>query len=291
MIAYLIVIITLALPLFATLLLLFSQKNIRINYIIFFLTYETCYFCGGWIYISYYSKYALILLFIIFSIIYFKKNAGNKKFVFLNLSWKIFIIAVLILLNYLYLTSRGYGSKGINLNFPFKEGDYCIIAGGSNTYINFIHNTNSFSVYSYDIEKLNRYGCRSNSLFPQTLSDYEIFGKNVYSPCSGKIISVNKNIPDNIPPGVNEKEKTGNYVIIQSGNKFIMLAHFKQNTIILNQNDSILVNNFIGQAGNSGNSIEPHLHIEAHEKIDDHTYPLPILFDKEYFTYNDIIKK
>jgi murein DD-endopeptidase MepM/ murein hydrolase activator NlpD len=90
---------------------------------------------------------------------------------------------------------------------------------------------------------------------------------------------------------LNGKERAGNYVIIQNENRFIMLAHLRPNSIKINKYDSVKVNDYIGEAGNSGYSIEPHLHIEVHEQISSNTIPVSIMFDNEFYTYNDVIKR
>ena len=291
MITNILLIVTILLSAICILILVKQKHPSFINYIISFLIFIICYFCGGWIYLSLYLKYIFLIAFIITSLFYFARyQRGNKSGIF-NYTWKFFIIILLIIPEYNYFTSRIYHSESINLNFPMKDGKYNIIMGGSNKFVNFIHYNTSFSIYAYDIVKLNSLGSRANTIFPKALEDYEIYGKKIYSPCAGKIISIDKNIPDNVPNELNGKERAGNYVIIQNENRFIMLAHLRPNSIKINKYDSVKVNDYIGEAGNSGYSIEPHLHIEVHEQISSNTIPVSIMFDNEFYTYNDVIKR
>jgi hypothetical protein len=172
-----------------------------------------------------------------------------------------------------------------------KNGKYCIVVGGSNIFTNFVHYTSPFSIYAYDIVKINSFGNRANNLFPKYVEDFEIYGEKIYSPCTGKIAYLKKDITDNLPFEVNTKENSGNFVIISTGNKFITLAHLRPNTIVVHQNDSISAGDYIGEVGNTGKSIEPHLHIEVHEQKNNQSFPVSIMFDNKFYTYNDIIKR
>lgn len=92
--------------------------------------------------------------------------------------------------------------------------------------------------------------------------DYYCYGRNIYSPCDGLVIHVTDSVYDNVPGEMNPKQLTGNNVIIKSDrNEYILIAHFKMNSILVQKGDKIKLGQVIGKAGNSGNSSEPHLHL------------------------------
>ena len=55
----------------------------------------------------------------------------------------------------------------------------------------------------------------------------------------------------------------GNYVAINCGDFFVILAHLRQGSIAVATGDKVRTGAFLGQMGNSGNTSEPHLHLHA----------------------------
>ncbi len=96
------------------------------------------------------------------------------------------------------------------------------------------------------------------------LSDYYAFGKPVLSPVEGQVIALQNDLPDN-PPGKADKENNwGNYVIIYDKRGFyVMICHFKQNSIKVKIGDYVAKGGFLGLCGNSGYSPQPHIHIQV----------------------------
>lgn len=292
MFIYSISILTIILALTPIAFLFFSKKCSKINFILYTFILLFVFFCGGWIYVSIYFKFVIIILFIPGTLYYFKKSiSDNNKFTFWNYLWKIPLLILLFVFIYLYYISRIYDSESVDIAFPFRDGKYCIMQGGSNKFVNIFHNINPHSVFAYDIVKINTNGNRAKTFFPQEAVDFEVYGKKIYSPSDGIIVAMSNKVTDNIPPEVNMKEKAGNYVVIQRDSIFIMLAHLKQNSVMVKQFDSVKAGDLIGEAGNSGNSIEPHLHIEARETKNGVTVPLSIKFENRFYTYNDVINK
>lgn len=55
----------------------------------------------------------------------------------------------------------------------------------------------------------------------------------------------------------------GNHVFIDCGSFGVLLAHFRQGSLRVAIGDSVDTGDALGEAGNSGKSAEPHLHIHA----------------------------
>ncbi len=93
-------------------------------------------------------------------------------------------------------------------------------------------------------------------------NDYYVFGKNIISPCDAKVVKVITGVKDNIPGQLNPKQLTGNTIVLKTvNNEFIMLAHFKEKSILVKEGQQVKVGQLLGQCGNSGNSSEAHLHL------------------------------
>ena len=89
-----------------------------------------------------------------------------------------------------------------------------------------------------------------------------MFGEKVYSPMDGVVINVENSIPDNEPFTGNYPYNTGNTVVIQKDNCFLLLGHLKRGSISVSAGDVIKANDLLGMAGNSGWTERPHLHMQ-----------------------------
>lgn len=60
----------------------------------------------------------------------------------------------------------------------------------------------------------------------------------------------------------------GNHVIIEGEGVFIALCHLKRGSVCVRPGQLVGVGDAIGACGNSGNSTEPHLHVQAMDSVD-----------------------
>lgn len=73
----------------------------------------------------------------------------------------------------------------------------------------------------------------------------------------------------------------GNHVLIQTDSGVVVaLCHLQQGSVLVQSGQPVRAGQTIGRCGNSGNSTEPHLHVQAFDGTDpDHGRPVPITFD------------
>ena len=123
--------------------------------------------------------------------------------------------------------------------------------------------------YAYDIVK------RPHDVGSENLSDYGIYNCDVYAPVSGTVIAIENHEPDITPNTDTFTSALGNYVSIKIDNRdtYLVLAHFKQNSLLVNVGDHVEQNQLIGKVGNSGTTSEPHLHMQ-HQRNN----PLKVIF-------------
>ncbi|MCA9561976.1 MAG: hypothetical protein KC561_00740 [Myxococcales bacterium] len=95
-------------------------------------------------------------------------------------------------------------------------------------------------------------------------SDYLIWGQEVYLPTGGYIVEVQRDAPDNTP-GTYPDEAVNNMVGIRiAGAYYLYLLHFQEGSIpdeLVPGDQFYPAGTYIGRVGNSGVSLEPHLHL------------------------------
>jgi len=136
------------------------------------------------------------------------------------------------------------------------------------------------SNYAWDIGALNN-NMMSYENFGTRLTDFEVFGKSVILPMDGRVVTVVRSEVDNDPDinaaveiedhdngsEVDLEEKPHNMVEVEIGgvgSPFLLrLLHLKQDTIPLDiqVGDQLSAGTAVGEAGNSGTTYVPHLHI------------------------------
>lgn len=93
--------------------------------------------------------------------------------------------------------------------------------------------------------------------------DYLVWDDEVYLPTGGYVVEVIRDAPD-VGPGSLDLDAVNNMIGVQIyGGYYLYLLHFRQNTIP----EEIVVGavldegTYVGRVGNSGVSLEPHLHM------------------------------
>ena len=96
------------------------------------------------------------------------------------------------------------------------------------------------------------------------LEDYFCFNKPIVSPISGVIVNLYNQCADNNIGKTNVINNWGNYVIIYNSlGYYVEISHFKQNSITVHEGQTVEKGQVLGMCGNSGNSPEPHIHIQC----------------------------
>lgn len=150
-------------------------------------------------------------------------------------------------------------------SLPFK-GEWLVYWGGKNVFANY-HYAHESQRYAYDfIQSKNGFSYEGD---PSKNESYFAYGQDIYAPADGTVVTVVNDIADNEPVGVmNEKDPTGNVVIIDHGGEYSILAHLKRGSVTVNAGDKVQRGELIGQLGNSGNSSEAHLHFQISDGQD-----------------------
>ena len=225
------------------------------------------YLYGAWVYLSIYGKFAfgiIYLLVLLFSLA--RRRPIRRRHKKWRVRLNLFSGSFFLLLCILYFTGTTGKTERIALAFPLKTGKYFVLQGGKGLPANMFHYSYRGAVYAIDIVKLNKYGNRADHIFSPFLIDYEIFEDTIYSPCAGRIIDVRDNNFDNVPPRRKRGPTNLNAVVIQTDSCYVFLGHNRRHSAMVKTGDSVKLGQPLALVGNSGFSLEPHLHIQAHKR-------------------------
>jgi murein DD-endopeptidase MepM/ murein hydrolase activator NlpD len=145
--------------------------------------------------------------------------------------------------------------------------------------------------YAVDLIKLADFGLRATGWRPRDPAAYAIYGEPVLAPCAGRVLAAQDGKPDMPVPELDTSLLEGNHVFIDCDGFGVLLAHLRQGSLDVAIGDSVAAGDALGEAGNSGHSAEPHLHVHAQEIPTDGPLlsgdPLFVTFEGRFLVRND----
>jgi hypothetical protein len=252
---------------------------------------------GAWVYLSFYLKYAFDAVFLLAMVIGLMRrhHYTGKRFPGWRIGLNVSPALIFTTLSVLYFTGTRPAPEIAQLHFPFKAGQYFILQGGRGLPSNFFHGSSGHGIYAVDIVRLNNRGQRCSEVFSKRLENYFIFGDTVYSPCAGVVKRTIADNPDNTPPDRTRGPHNLNNVLIEGEQHYVFLGHLKYESVFVKVGDIVQAGTPLGLAGNSGFTIEPHLHLQVHRKVDPalpwYTQPpvYPSFDGREYHLFERVI--
>ncbi len=121
-------------------------------------------------------------------------------------------------------------------------------------------------------------------LRPEPPTRFPGFGRAVTAPHEGVVVATHDTEPDHaahrgLPSlgyALTQRRRVnagwialaGNHVLIESAGVVIALCHLRQGSVVVRPGQRLRPGDAIGQCGNSGNSTEPHLHLQTIDNRD-----------------------
>lgn len=160
-----------------------------------------------------------------------------------------------------YPANENSVKPSVYIRSPFNKP--VITAWGGNTLRDNYHVWLPFERWAYDLF------AAPALVESQNLEDYGIYGAEIVAPISGTVVGAYGDEED-IGTGLDEFKSTlGNYIFIriEESGTYLVLSHLKHNSVKVKAGDYVKEGMPIAQAGNSGSTSEPHLHIH-HQRQD-----------------------
>lgn len=245
---------------------------------------------GPWGYTSYYLRYVFLVLFVlsvVFSYFRMKRRRpysrprDGRSSVAAGVIFLFFAV-----LNTLAIASYFPAGKTLDIRFPLSSGTYYVLQGGGSIVTNPFHAL-AGNKLAIDIVKLNCLGNQADDLAPRALRAYHIFGEKLYSPCPGNILAVRDSLPDHPPGHPDTRHPEGNYLVLRCLTGDISMAHLRRGSIKAGPGDAVTMGQPLAEVGNSGNTLEPHLHIEATKD----GKPIGLSFDGFSLSVNSLVTR
>ncbi|WP_098409125.1 M23 family metallopeptidase [Paramicrobacterium agarici] len=141
---------------------------------------------------------------------------------------------------------------------------------------------------------------------PEPAERFPGFGRPILAPVHGVIVATHDGELDHhahrgLPSiryaltqqrraGAGWAALAGNHVLIEGRDAVLALCHLRQDSIMVRLGQEVQVGDELGSCGNSGNSTEPHVHVQALDNRDvDRAQALPITFNGSLPANGDVV--
>ena len=133
-------------------------------------------------------------------------------------------------------------------------------------------------------------------LRPERPERFTGFGRAVLAPVDGTVVAAHDAEPDHrahrglpsIGYALTQRGRVaegwaqlaGNHVLVEvPGGPVVAVCHLQRGSVAVRVGQEVAVGEALGRCGNSGNSTEPHVHLQAMDHADaGHAHPVPITF-------------
>ncbi|NOJ59121.1 M23 family metallopeptidase [Arthrobacter sp. 260] len=124
------------------------------------------------------------------------------------------------------------------------------------------------------------------------------FGRPILAPLAGTVVRVHDGEPDHearrsqftlVSYALGQAARlregvasiAGNYVVIAAGPaEYVALVHLRKGSLNVTVGDTVAPGQFLGECGNSGNSTQPHVHLQVMDSLDLATaHGIPLAFE------------
>jgi hypothetical protein len=156
-------------------------------------------------------------------------------------------------------------SEGVVLSPPFRDDDWLVLHGGNSFLVN-NHHDYSGQRDALDLERVVNGRERVDHPGRKEITSYASWGQSLYAPAEGKVVQVVNDLDDN-PVGVMDPlHPAGNHIVIDiGGGHFVLLAHLQKGSVHVAVGDTVKTGQPIAKVGNSGNTTQPHLHLQVQD--------------------------
>lgn len=133
------------------------------------------------------------------------------------------------------------------------------------------------------------------------------FDETIIAPAGGRVVSAQDGVPDlvarrsplaRVSYAVTQASRArqgarglaGNHVILDlgDGGPYLVVAHLRCGTVAVRPGEAVVAGQRLGSCGNSGNSTQPHVHLQVMDRVDPFAAAgVPLLFHHYWVRHRD----
>ena len=186
-------------------------------------------------------------------------SSGRESFLLLLV---VLLLAIWSLPLPFLMRAKAYEGEPVQLSPPLGGAIFFVMGGGANWSVNH-HAFISYQRYALDIMQQDALGFRASVMFPSDTSDFYAFGARIVAPCDGEVLATKDGLPNRVPMNPDTGNPFGNHVVLFCQGYSVLLGHMQAGTVAVSVGDDVKGGQPLGLVGNSGSTLEPHLHIHA----------------------------
>ena len=151
------------------------------------------------------------------------------------------------------------------LDLPFR-GDAYVFQGGRSALINHHY---PIRAQRHALDIVRTIDGRDADGDRAVLASHACFGAVLHAPAEGRVVRVVNDRQDMAVGETDREQIVGNHVVLDIGaGRFVLLAHLKQGSVLVAGGDRVAPGQALAACGNSGNSSQPHLHLQVQSDAD-----------------------
>jgi hypothetical protein len=186
-------------------------------------------------------------------------SSGRESFLLLLV---VLLLAIWSLPLPFLMRAKAYEGEPVQLSPPLGGANFFVMGGGANWSVNH-HAFISYQRYALDIMQQDALGFRASVMFPSHTSDFYAFGARIVAPCDGEVLATKDGLPNRMLMNPDTENPFGNHVVLFCQGHSVLLGHMQAGSVAVSVGDDVKTGQPLGLVGNSGSTLEPHLHIHA----------------------------
>lgn len=151
----------------------------------------------------------------------------------------------------------------VTIEAPF-DGEWHVPSAGRSSLVT--HHWTPLADQHYAVDFVIEQDGRTYSGDPNDLDSYYCWDQPMLAPADGTVVAAQDDQPDQRIGETAHDNYAGNVVVIEFGTDlYVQLAHLRSGSVAVEVGDQVQAGDMIGRCGNSGHSLEPHLHMQVQD--------------------------